>query len=124
MGRHKPCDMAYRGKRKRLTGVNLVEQKTGIDLIAAERQRQITTEGWTAEHDQKHDEGQLIHAAACYLLPTHHATVSWYWPWAWSWWKPSPDDRIRELVKAGALIAAEIDRRLSVAKEDRKDDVQ
>jgi len=27
-----------------------------------------------------------------------------------SHWKPTPDDRVRELVKAGALIAAEIDR--------------
>ena len=32
------------------------------------------------------------------------------WPWALSQWKPTPDDRIRELTKAGALIAAEIDR--------------
>lgn len=31
------------------------------------------------------------------------------WPWHSSWWKPS-DDPIRNLVKAGALIAAEIDR--------------
>ena len=32
------------------------------------------------------------------------------WPWDESWFKPTPDDRIRELVKAGALILAEIDR--------------
>ena len=32
------------------------------------------------------------------------------WPWDLEWFKPSPYDRIRELVKAGALIAAEIDR--------------
>jgi len=31
------------------------------------------------------------------------------WPWEASWWKPS-DDPIRNLAKAGALIAAEIDR--------------
>jgi hypothetical protein len=31
-------------------------------------------------------------------------------PWGESWWKPTPEDRVRELVKAGALIAAEIDR--------------
>jgi len=30
------------------------------------------------------------------------------WPWGKEWWKPS--DRRRDLVKAGALIAAEIDR--------------
>jgi hypothetical protein len=32
------------------------------------------------------------------------------WPWEASWWKPSQTDRIKELAKAGALIAAEIDR--------------
>lgn len=31
------------------------------------------------------------------------------WPWDPSWWKPSPDP-VANLVKAGALIAAEIDR--------------
>jgi hypothetical protein len=31
------------------------------------------------------------------------------WPWDASWWKPS-NDPVRNLVKAGALIAAEIDR--------------
>lgn len=91
--------------------------RTGVELIAAERQRQITTEGWTAEHDQKHDQGQLVDAAVCYLVPTDDDVHDWYWPWARSWWKPTPDDRIRELVKAGALIAAEIDRRLSLVKE-------
>ena len=35
------------------------------------------------------------------------------WPWNGSYWKPTPDDRIKELTKAGALIAAEIDRLLN-----------
>jgi hypothetical protein len=32
------------------------------------------------------------------------------WPFFTRPWKPTPDNRIRELEKAGALIAAEIDR--------------
>lgn len=40
------------------------------------------------------------------------------WPWDKSWWKPTPDDRIRELIKAGALIAAEIDRLQRLNKEE------
>lgn len=38
--------------------------------------------------------------------------LRYFWPYTWAekWWKPSPGDRIRELEKAGALIAAEIDR--------------
>ncbi len=89
--------------------------KTGIELIADERKRQIEVEGWTAEHDAEHTHGELAQAACCYADPYRKAdgtpNSSW-WPTLWSldWWKPTPNNRIRELVKAGALIAAEIDR--------------
>ena len=101
---------------------------TGIDDIAAERRRQIEEEGWTAEHDgAEHAPGDLALAAACYAK---HATRSdaarqyWKdegkepkrWPWASHWWKPK--DRRRDLVRAGALIAAEIDRLDREAAED------
>jgi hypothetical protein len=91
--------------------------KTGIELIAEERQRQTSKEGWTPEHDDQHDNMQLGEAATCYALcymEGHETTqgekneVPPRWPWADEWWKPS--DPIRNLVKAGALIAAEIDR--------------
>ena len=98
--------------------------KTGIELIADERKRQIEKEGWTGEHDAEHVHGELAQAAMCYADPNpnkdplgskapivlhpSHTTVKW--PFSPDWWKPSPDDRIRELVKAGALIAAEVDR--------------
>ncbi len=99
----------------------------GAELIAAERARQVNEEGWTPEHDAEHADGALRKAAACYLDPTkvgwrrkvvEHAenggrdrttVVSNEWPWDVEWFKPSPDP-IRNLVKAGALIAAEIDR--------------
>lgn len=91
---------------------------TGIELIAAERQRQITDEGWTAEHDDQWPYGTLAEAAACYA--SKQRTADGFspdgWPWDEEWWKPTPLDRIRELTKAGALIAAEIDR-LQRAKE-------
>jgi len=87
--------------------------KTGVELIAMERQRQIDVEGWDEYHDDEHEKGELALAAACYATihtgrrdnPEHPL-----WPWAKSWWKPTPDDRVKELAKAGALIAAEIDR--------------
>ncbi len=95
----------------------------GIELIAAERQRQIEVEGWTPEHDDEHISGQMADAASCFARTKkgpyvslgvdwggHHVRVPHRWPWHASWWKPTPDDRIRELAKAGALIAAEIDR--------------
>lgn len=88
--------------------------KTGIDLIAEERHRQVESEGWTAEHDDGHDRGQIAVAALNYLMfvcdnRRFGDDVTYRWPWSGAWWKPS-DSNIRNLVKAGALIAAEIDR--------------
>lgn len=90
---------------------------TGVDLIAAERKRQIEEEGWSEFHDDGHDLDELAFAAVCYALPHRERYAGaeglpFYWPGRWlcQWWKPSPNDRVRELVKAGALIAAEIDR--------------
>lgn len=89
---------------------------SGSERIAAERQRQIDAEGWSAEHDRSHNEGTLAGAALCYLTWAHgqlqgYTTDSppYDWPWDEGWWKPS-EDPIRNLEKAGALIAAEIDR--------------
>lgn len=100
---------------------------TGIERIAAERHRQIKEEGWTAEHDDQHRNGQLAKAACCYAAPKRifELTVyqygnAYFDPWPWEKKldkrvKVDPSDlsikeRIRNLEKAGALIAAEIDR--------------
>ena len=100
----------------------------GTSLIAAERTRQITEEGWTPEHDAEHRDGALIDAAVSYAIAAEatyysdsNATFDQFrpgsgnvprdWPWDGEWWKPS-NDPVRNLVKAGALIAAEIDRLL------------
>lgn len=86
----------------------------GVERIAAERQRQIEVEGWTPDYDDGHDTGDLAHAAVAYIkvtLDPQGTTITpGYWPWLKSWWKPG--DPIRNLEKAGALIAAEIDRLL------------
>jgi|ERR1039458_1946727 hypothetical protein len=94
---------------------------TGAELIAAERERQVYGEGYTAEHDAAAGDHVLTRAAECYLcwadaltaddadtIPRDEVAAG-IWPWGMSDWKPS-DDPIRNLVKAGALIAAEIDR--------------
>jgi hypothetical protein len=85
-----------------------------IDDITAERRRQVEAEGWTPEHDDEHGDGSLAAAAATYAFSA--ATAERYlaadpigfWPWAPEWWKPSTPRR--DLVKAGALIVAEIER--------------
>lgn len=92
--------------------------KTGVELIAAERARQVEREGWTPQHDDAHSTGEMADAAACYasLSSAQSRDVDSCadyalpdsWPWDADWWKPK--DRLRNLVRAGALIAAEIDR--------------
>lgn len=100
--------------------------------VLAERERQKTIEGWTPEHDDDHRGGQMAAAAAAYAwhasLPDHklpsmgspdsflrfiwrHIWPSYgtaYGAWDDHWWKPT--NRRRNLVKAGALILAEIER--------------
>lgn len=96
---------------------------TGVELITKERARQVADEQWSSDHDDGHNRSELALAAACYALPPSIRTLKilrnsiwkFLWPWGVRWWKPMAreDDepgRLRELVKAGALIAAEIDR--------------
>ena len=95
------------------------ETKSGVELIAAERVRQVKQEGWTAPHDDRHRGGELAQAAQAYLFAVRWSLVEKgvglspipfaLWPWERKWWKPS-EEPVRNLVKAGALIAAEIDR--------------
>jgi len=91
----------------------------GIELIAKERQRQIDAEGFTPDHDDGHGNGELIAAARCYAQYAQYQHVPngtadgnhpQWWPWDEEWWKPSADP-IRNIAKAGALLAADIDRR-------------
>jgi hypothetical protein len=110
---------------------------SGIQRIADERNRQANEEGHTPGHDDRHEAEELAQAAVCYALPQYARNevpvkydpyggyqacavreaeffVPELWPWSPADWKPSPDGsyryRIRELAKAGALMAAEIDR--------------
>ncbi len=96
----------------------------GVQLIAQERCRQKqkkgfgSGEGWSDKHDDKHKDGELLAAAICYAMPPKVRSIRLnmtqdlqqaFWPWDEKWWKPTKDP-VRNLVKAGALIAAEIDR--------------
>ncbi|WP_199797941.1 hypothetical protein [Pseudomonas aeruginosa] len=87
--------------------------------VQAERRRQVTAEGWTPEHDDEHACDEIAAFACFYAMP----------PAARDWdtsstgygdtlgeailpegWEPKTGDRRRELVKAAALILAEIER--------------
>ena len=97
-------------------GIDLGE---GVKAIAAERERQLQAEGFTRDGDQQYRRGELAKAATAYVqlaaLDLEAGTrdhIAWHgpaavWPWAPEWWKPV--DARRDLVRAGALIAAQID---------------
>ena len=82
--------------------------------IVAERARQVSVEGWTVENDDLYVDGEMAVAAGAYVLHDTFGTRSVFpgiralWPWSALWWKPTT--RRRNLVKAGAMIVAEIER--------------
>jgi len=92
------------------------------DDVLAERQRQIGAEGFDAAHDDGHDDDRaLARASFCYL--GHYVRRQWVfghdpenykaeeppdeWPWDFEWWKPK--DPRRDLVRAAALLLAQIE---------------
>ena len=87
-----------------------------LDVIR-ERCRQIEAEGFGDSNDDQYRDCVLSMAAQCYIghsrMPERHlhpeTTRPIGWPFPPGWWKPSQDRR-RDLVKAAALILAEIDR--------------
>jgi hypothetical protein len=100
--------------------------------VAAERRRQVEKEGWSHEHDDGHGDGAMAVAGACYALyaasriTTEHpswkdkyAGLSYeLWPWDEEWRKPK--DTRRDLIRAAALLVAEIERLDRAATERRK----
>lgn len=93
--------------------------KTAIELIIEERQRQNEVYGYSDEHILNHPEdyedGELADAAACYATdPSQRDYFGNFtpltFPWPDEYWKPTPENRIKELAKAGAMIVAEITR--------------
>lgn len=85
---------------------------TGAELIKEERERQIKEECYNATHDSFHNVDEFVKAAVSYSIidlkdSQENYAYAW-WPWNETSWKPK--DRLRNLVRAGALIAAAIDK--------------
>jgi hypothetical protein len=82
----------------------------GIKLIEQERNRQITEEGYDYEHDKQESLNELLKAAVCYTKVNYVDIDFEDWPqtWDYRYWKPTTT--LRNLQKAGALIAAAIDK--------------
>lgn len=116
--------------------------KTALQLIHEERERQINVKGWTPEHDRHHTAGELANAAASYALTpdirlklaiqespriTKFAVCLGdhkelcppiIWPFEEDAFKATPEDRLRELAKAGALIVAEMERLMTLENKN------
>lgn len=91
--------------------------------VFAERKRQIDQEHYSHEHDDEYDQNELIRAASSYL--SHVIGRGWVfketcpetyqdeeapdlWPWDLDFWKPK--NPRRDLVRAAALLIAEIEK--------------
>lgn len=99
-----------------------VERTAAARDVLAERRRQVEKEGWTPDHDDLHADGFIGVAGACYALSAasqlQRGSAYWsrryadefreLWPWDEEWRKPK--DPRRDLVRAAALILAEIER--------------
>ena len=90
-----------------------LEYAKGADLIREERRRQQEVEGYDAMHDRHHTPQVLCRAAAAYALYDDQSALignsaAKLWPWSNEFWKPKT--QLRNLVRAGALIAAAIDK--------------
>lgn len=89
--------------------------KSFITLVQEERDRQLFQEGFTKAHDDAYKGGELARAAVSYATPPLFRAIDinkapFGWPWEPEWWKPTPDDRQREIIKSAALMYAEWDR--------------
>lgn len=77
-----------------------------MQLVLAERARQVSVEGWTPEHDDRHTDRSLAFAGGFYLYtsgPDTHIPANW--PWDPQWWKPR--DQVSNIIRGLALYLAE-----------------
>ncbi len=103
-----------------MTDEDLARQSERTALILAEvsveRDRQRVVEGFGPVHDDsEHSGGELLKAAACYLIKggggnsvEEMRAIEFLWPWDGEWWKPK--SRRRDIIRALALGVAELER--------------
>jgi hypothetical protein len=92
-----------------------VTRLTGVEQIADERRRHTEQKGYTGAHDDAHAGGEIAVAAAAlaadgtgFTLTSPDGSIEESDPWGLV--SKHRRNRVRQLVVAGSLIAAEIDR--------------
>jgi len=116
----------------------IMRLRAALEEIAAERKHQIEDKGYDSEHDDAHKDGSIASAAAAYALVasypdqlrdprrpgalrwdgSHYSILGQLWKWEWEMFQPQ--DRRSDLIRAAALIVAEIerlDRALAAARQ-------
>lgn len=105
-------------KGRRLGERDVSELSQALQDVVSETDRQVSVEGFTAEHDDQYTGYQLSRAGTAYALVAsldyeRRASEAlanlppYIWPWSASWWKPK--DRRRDLVRAAALLVKQIE---------------
>jgi len=111
---------------RRLEALGGPAELEAVELVLAERLRQVEGEGWTPAHDDlERREGQLAAAGASYALAVHqkalvHARTGSLdvkpsapharWPFSPLAWRPAGIRRMT--VKGAALVLAELARQV------------
>lgn len=87
----------------------------GLEAIQAERDSQ-PPRGYTEEHDAQYTDGELIDAAVSYIAAAEGFPEEAMDSWPWDIRLLHINTSASSLAKAGALIAAELDRRFAAGE--------
>ena len=81
----------------------------GVEAIRKERSRQVSKEGFDAKHDMDHKPEDFARAAIAYLYSSigEDEKAQEEWPFDKDFFKPKDD--VRDIERAGALVAAGLD---------------
>lgn len=107
----------WRAMRKYIAELQAQSVNKAVNDVLAERQRQIDVKGWTPEHDDTYVRGELAAAAICYIEPSE---ADIYWPADWHDGSFRPSNEHRNLVKATALLLAELERLDRLSQRNQK----
>lgn len=90
-------------------GRDVAQPRRALAYIEEERQRQVAIERQSPVDDDRYTNGELCRAAATYALTAAGTNApEGMWPWGPHSFKPKT--RHADLVRAGALIVAELER--------------
>lgn len=121
-GHHSETDWSDTPRALTMDPMAHAAHHAAVRVLAGERMRQVAKEGWTPAHDDTHTDGELAMAASAYA---HHSAcqsdacldLASAWPWEEDFLKPGAP--IEDVVKAGALILAELERRIRAGEKPK-----